>query len=123
MTLTPTVANTRKRDRISAVLPVKIWGRDTGGEIFEALAHTLDITADGGRLGAIRHPLKPLDQVTVQYRQHKMEFRVVWTKFLIKAGEYQVGLQSMTPDREAWGLHPQGGTVSQAARTPVAESA
>ena len=100
----PKFENQRKRDRIRAVLPVKIWGRDAAGESFEGLAHTLDITPQGGRLGAIHHSLKPLDQLTVQYRQHKMEFRVVWIKRLDKGSEYQIGLQSMTPDREAWGL-------------------
>ncbi len=93
----------RRQDRTKAVLPVRVFGKDASGNTFEELVHTLDIAPHGGRLGAIHHELKPLDQVTVQYRQHRMEFRVVWTKLIDNAREYQVGLQGLE-EKAAWGL-------------------
>ena len=93
----------RRQGRTKAVLPVRVFGKDRGGNLFEELVHTLDIAPHGGRLGAIHHELKPLDQVTVQYRQHRMEFRVVWTKPIDNAREYQVGLQALE-EKAAWGL-------------------
>lgn len=96
--------NQRKQERLRAVLPVRVWGTDANGANFEELAHTLDVAPQGGRLGAIHYQLKVADTLTVQYRQHKMEFRVVWTKLLEKAKEYQVGLQAVSQDKEAWGL-------------------
>jgi hypothetical protein len=99
-------ANQRRQGRRKAVLPVRVRGRDTSGKLFEELAHTLDVTPTGARLGAIRHQVETLEQLTVCYRQRKMEFRVIWTKKLEGAAEYQVGLQPVAEDGEAWGLSP-----------------
>lgn len=71
---------------------------------FESLAHTLDLTPTGVRLGAIHHELKELDTLTIFYRQRRMEFRVVWTKLLDGKGEYQVGLQAFSQEKEPWGM-------------------
>ncbi len=102
MASTSVEVNRRRQDRIKAVLPVRVWGTDASGSSFQDTAHTLDITPEGARLGAIRHELKAEDKLTVQYRQRKTEFRVVWTKLLDGAREYQVGLQATTKEREAW---------------------
>ena len=96
--------NKRRQDRTKAVLPVKVRGKDSAGKIFEDLAHTLDVTLSGVRLGAVRHELAAPEQLTILYRQRRMEFRVVWTKKLKGSGEYQVGLEAVTADREGWGL-------------------
>lgn len=96
--------NRRRQDRIHAVLPVRVRGTDTSGASFEELAHTLDLTPTGVRLGAIRHEVKALDTVTIFYRQRRMEFKVVWTKLLEGTREYQVGLRSFSQEQEGWGL-------------------
>jgi hypothetical protein len=98
--------NQRRKDRTKAVLPVKVKGKDSTGAAFEELAHTLDVTAAGARLGSIRRELNVLDEITVFYRQRKMQFRVVWVKKLKGTSEYQIGLQSLAQekDKEGWGL-------------------
>jgi len=95
--------NRRRQDRIQAVLPVRVRGTDASGASFEGLAHTLDFTLTGVRLGAIRRQLKVLDTLTIFYRQRRMEFTVVWTKLLDGRGEYQVGLQAFSQEKEPWG--------------------
>jgi len=105
MQSTSVEANRRRQDRKRAVLPVKVWGKDISGNSFQETAHTLDITPTGARLGAIHHELKALENLTVQYRQRKTEFRVVWTKLLEGTGEYQVGLQALAQESQAWGLN------------------
>jgi hypothetical protein len=97
--------NRRRQDRIQAVLPVKVRGTDSSGQSFEILAHTLDLTANGARLGSIRLQLKVLDTLTIFYRQRKMEFTVVWTKLLDGRSEYQVGLQAFSQEKEGWGMN------------------
>jgi len=94
----------RRQDRIQAVLPVRVRGTDACGVSFEALAHTLDLTPTGARLGAIRHELKVLDTLTILYHQRRIEFTVVWTKLLDARGEYQVGLQAFSQEKEPWGM-------------------
>jgi hypothetical protein len=94
----------RQRGRTKAVLPVKVRGSDVSGKFFEELAHTLDVTAAGIRLGSIHHDLKATAPLTVWYRQRKIEFRVVWTRRLQGTTEYQVGLQATAQERDPWGL-------------------
>jgi hypothetical protein len=96
--------NRRRENRITAVLPVKVRGIDATGAAFDGLAHTLDLTAAGARLGAIRHQLNVLDPLTIFYRQRRMEFTVIWTKLLDGRSEYQVGLQAFSQEKEAWGM-------------------
>jgi hypothetical protein len=45
------------------------------------------------------------DEITVFYRQRKIQFRVMWIKKLNGTSEFQVGLQAVSQDSEAWGLH------------------
>ena len=99
-----TAKNNRRGNRTKAVLPVRVKGKDSSGKSFEELAITLDVTMSGLRLGSVRQELKTGDEVSVFYRQRKMQFRVMWTKKLQGTSEFQVGLQSLTQDREAWVL-------------------
>src|SRR3954464_7926609 len=99
--------NKRRGNRTKAVLPVRIKGKDIAGNAFEELAHTLDVTGVGARLGSIRRELNVLDEITVFYRQRKMQFRVVWVKKMRGTSEFQIGLQAITQEREAWGLGSQ----------------
>jgi hypothetical protein len=98
------VTNKRRGSRTKAVLPVRIKGKDSSGKAFEELAHTLDVTATGVRLGSVRRELSAKDEVTILFRQRKMQFRVVWTKKMEGTSEFQVGLQALTQEKEAWGL-------------------
>ena len=68
----------------------------------QELAHTLDITPNGARLGAIRHELKKGDKLTLQYHQRRLQFKVVWVTQLEGTREYQVGLESVSG--EGWGI-------------------
>ena len=94
----------RRGSRTKAVLPVRVKGKDSTGRAFDELVHTLDVTPDGVRLGSVHHQFNVLDEVTVFYRQRRIQFRVVWTKKLEGTSEFQVGLQAVTHDSEAWGL-------------------
>jgi hypothetical protein len=94
----------RRHKRIKMVLPVRVSGRDASNNPVNELAHTLDITPNGARLGAIRHVLRTGDQLTLQYHQRKIQFRVVWVTQLEGTKEYQVGLESTCGSGETWGL-------------------
>jgi hypothetical protein len=96
-------SNKRRGSRTKAVLPVRIKGKDSAGKPFEELAHTLDVNTSGIRLGSVRRELSEQDEVTVFFRQRKMQFRVVWTKKMKGTSEFQVGL-ALAQEREAWGM-------------------
>jgi hypothetical protein len=94
----------RRHKRIKMVLPVRVSGRDSSNKPVNELAHTLDITPSGARLGAIRTALKVGDQLTLQYHQRKIQFKVVWVMQLEGTKEYQIGLESIGGSGETWGL-------------------
>jgi len=96
--------NKRRGNRTKAVLPVRIKGKDSAGQAFEELVHTLDVTASGVRLGSIRRELSLFEEVMVLYRQRRMQYRVVWIKKLKGTSEFQIGLEAVTHEKEAWGL-------------------
>src|ERR1700686_2427101 len=104
MQATRITTNRPRQNRMQAVLPVRVRGTDVSGASFEGLAHTLDLTPAGVRLGAIRHQLKVLDTLTILYHQRRMEFTVVWTRRLDGKSEYQVGLQAFSQEKEPWGM-------------------
>ena len=85
-------------------LPVEIKGTDKAGKAFEDLAHTLDVTAVGARLGGIRHELNLQDEVTVFYRQRKMQFRVVWIKKMQGTASFRSDCRRCRRTKRAWGL-------------------
>jgi hypothetical protein len=104
----------RRYKRIKMVLPVRVSGKDSANNPVNELAHTLDITPNGARLGAIRHVLKTGDKLTLQYRQRKIQFRVVWVKPLAGTREYQVGLEGLGNTGENWGLElPEADLVDE----------
>src|ERR1700756_4612754 len=96
----------RQQNRLKGVLPVRVRGTDKDGQTFDEIAHTLDITVIGSRVGAIHHELRIADRVTVVHRQRRMEFLVVWTK-LVGKHEYQVGLQAVKQEKVSWGLNSE----------------
>jgi hypothetical protein len=96
--------NRRRQNRMAAVLPVRVRGTDASGASFDGLAHTLDLTPTGVRLGAIRRQLKVRDTLTILYHQRRMEFTVMWIKLLDGGSEHQVGLQAFSEEKEPWGI-------------------
>jgi hypothetical protein len=99
------LSSKRKQERVRGVLPVRVRGKDASGNVFETLAHTLDLTSTGARIGAIRHELKALDTLIVLFRKRRIEFTVMWTRLLAPHGEYQVGLQMVALESDPWGLN------------------
>jgi hypothetical protein len=87
----------RRQHRRKGVIPVTISGTDEDGKPFQDMAHTLDMTENGLRLGGIRRLLQIDDRVMVQYRHRKVEFRVVWIKPLKGTNECRTALQTIVP--------------------------
>lgn len=95
----------RRHKRTKMVLPIRVWAKDVHNKPFNELAHTLDITPSGARIGAIHHDLKIGDKLTIQYHQRKILFRVVWIKPLEGTKEYQLGVEADGAiGAETWGI-------------------
>ena len=91
----------RQSKRTKAVVPVRLW---VAGSKDSHLAHTLDLSNHGVRLGGCRAEMKVGDKVEIQYRQKNAQFRIVW----ITAGrgsERQIGAECLEPGKQVWGEH------------------
>jgi hypothetical protein len=116
--------NKRHRDRVKAVLPVRVSVNDNSGNSYSELVHTLDITESGAKLGAVHHEFEVGSLITLQYKQHKATFRVIWTEPVPGRTEHQVGIEAVN-HKDLWGLgpelrvQPQVRPVEQAAAAPA----
>ncbi|MGO9127301.1 MAG: PilZ domain-containing protein [Terriglobales bacterium] len=94
----------RRSQRMKAVLPIRMSGHDLGGGPYCDLAHTIDITPTGARLGTVRRPVSVGGSMLVQYRHRKAEFKIVWTTKLRGAeSEYWIGLEAVA-QKDPWGF-------------------
>jgi hypothetical protein len=88
----------RKSPRRKMVLPVKVL-------IDQAthLAHTVDITESGARLGALRMELQPGTIISLQRGSQRAKFQIAWVRQLAP-NELQAGIESLQPQASFWGV-------------------
>ena len=67
------------------------------------LAHTMDITPHGVRLGGFRGEVKVGDKIYVQRQQKRAKFRVVWVSECEGSSEKQVGAEILGSEA-VWGV-------------------
>jgi hypothetical protein len=88
----------RTSPRRKMVLPVKVTI-----EKGTYLAHTVDITPRGARLGALRTKLQPGTIISLQRGSKKAKFRIAWIRQLAP-NELQAGIESLEPQNNFWGV-------------------
>jgi hypothetical protein len=89
-------------------LPVRLGGLGTDGQRFVAVAHTIDISASGARLGGVVAPVAFGATVELQYQYRKAKFEVLWVG---RSGDkQQVGLRCLEPAKDLWGTQLDSGT-------------
>jgi putative methionine-R-sulfoxide reductase with GAF domain len=76
------------------LLPIRILGQDASGNAFSQLAHTLDFSRRGARLGGVQASLKADDEITVEYKRNRGRFIVRW----VLAERNEAGIEAL--DRE-----------------------
>ena len=90
--------------RIKMVLPLRVsLSRQTDQTLVTQLAHTIDISHIGCRLGGLRTELSPGQTIALQRGQQKASFRVIWTKRLA-ANENQAGIEALDYGRNIWAV-------------------
>jgi hypothetical protein len=80
------------------VLPVKV-----SIDQVTHMAHTVDITGTGARLGGFQTQLQPGTIIGLQRGPHKAKFRIQWIQQL-GPKEIQVGVESLEPNASFWGV-------------------
>jgi hypothetical protein len=90
----------RQSKRTKAVVPVRLW---MAGSNESHLAHTLDVSEHGVRLGGFRGELKVGDKIEIQYRHQRAQFRVMWMTAREGSLEKQIGAEC-EPGKQIWGI-------------------
>lgn len=67
------------------------------------LAHTLDVSNNGVRLGGCRGEMKVGDEIEIQYRHKHAHFRVAWISATEGSSEKQIGAECLEPGKQVWG--------------------
>jgi hypothetical protein len=94
----------RKQARIKSVVPVRIWGVDGQGKPFAEVAHTLDISYAGVRLGGVSGTVAAGSVIALQCRHRKGQFEVTWAGRPGSSRAKQLGLKNLDPARDIFGL-------------------
>jgi Gram-negative bacterial TonB protein C-terminal len=92
--------------RTRMVLPLRVWLEDLSAEAPTYLAHTIDTSEIGCRLGGLRTELHPGQIITLQRGQHKAPFRVIWSRQL-ELHENHAGLEAVDHSVNIWSVNPQ----------------
>ena len=94
----------RRSPRVTAHLPVRIWGVDAHDLPFMQLASVKNLSSTGAVIHGMRRQVRTGEILEVQMDQEKAQFRVIWTGMpgTCKAGE--VGLQSLASGPCLWGV-------------------
>jgi hypothetical protein len=90
----------RQSTRTKSVVPVRVW---IAGSKDSNLAHTLDVSNHGVKLGGWRGEMKVGDEIVIQYHQTHAQFRVAWITACEGSSEKQVGAECLEPKKQLWG--------------------
>ena len=94
----------RHRKRVKMVLPIRVWGTNETGKPFVCLAHTLDVTPNGARIGSFTAAVKTGERIGVTRGTKKAHFRVTWIGQPSSPTEEQIGVELLEIDKDIWGL-------------------
>ena len=95
----------RRRNRVKMVLAVRVVGSSNIGDPFDELTHTLDIAADGARLGGMeRVPVRKGDIIELRRKTRHGRFRVMWVGEKGTPRSGHVGVRAVDAHPDFWGV-------------------
>jgi hypothetical protein len=97
----------RQQQRVPVDLPVMIWGMDANSRPYTQPASLRTISGCGATLQCVDVRLKPGDMVDVQYKGSKGQFRVVWCGRSGTEMHGEVGIESLTEEKNLWDVNPK----------------
>ena len=92
----------RKERREKMILPVHLSGKDSEGRPYSLLAHTLDFSRRGARLGGIRQQLQAGETVTLEYKLRRAQVKIRWVGVPGTRTEQQAGVELLEPRNFLW---------------------
>jgi hypothetical protein len=94
----------RPEIRVSADIPVRVWGMDSDGKPFFQSATAGSLSSEGAQLAHISHSLNKGDIIGIQYGDKKARFEVVWVKPALVPERSDVGVMVLPKQEVPWGV-------------------
>jgi len=94
--------------RISADIPVRVWGMDVDGKPFFQSATADNLSSEGAQLSHINHSLKIGDVIGIQHGDKKARFEVIWLKPALVPGRNNVGVMILPKQTVPWSEVTEG---------------
>jgi hypothetical protein len=97
----------RREQRVTAALPVRVWGIDAYDQAFTQIVSARNVSAEGALLTGMRHRIRQGEILEVQYGKRKAEFRVVWVSESVDHLRAQVGIKALPSENCIWDVNLQ----------------
>jgi hypothetical protein len=92
----------RREPRKEITVAVRIFGTDSGGQIFSEKVHTVNVSRHGAELNGLKAQLKVDEIIGLTYGQSKGHFRIQWVGPLGTPKAGHVGLLNLSPEKPLW---------------------
>ncbi|MGB7585028.1 MAG: PilZ domain-containing protein [Terriglobales bacterium] len=92
----------RREPRVDKVVPVRIFGTDTNGQIFSEKLTTLNVSRQGAELGGVQAQLKMGEIIGLTYGTNKIHLRVMWVGAPGTPKQGRIGLLNLSPEKPLW---------------------
>src|SRR5260370_15513077 len=93
----------RPESRVSADIPVRVWGMDADGRPFFQNALACNLSSEGAQLSWVHHSLKTGEIIGIQYGDKKALFHVIWVKESGIPGRIEAGVKMLVNQQTPWG--------------------
>ena len=88
----------RRSPRVTALLPVRIWGVDAYAQPFMQMASMKNISRSGASLQGVCRQVRPGQVLEVQLDQQTAEFRVLWVGQTGPSGQGEIGIERVATE-------------------------
>jgi hypothetical protein len=101
----------RIHPRKQIVVPVRIFGTDSHGQIFSEKVNTVTVSRSGVELADVHTELKADEIIGLNYASNRANFRVKWVGAAGTAKTGHVGLLNTAPEKPLWDFALPDGSV------------
>ena len=95
----------RRKRRVTANLPVQVWGVDAKTQPFMQLARVKNISIKGALVQGMLRNVRPGEIIHVQFGDEKAQFRVVWAGRKGTSNEGQLGIEGLASEPSIWDVN------------------
>jgi hypothetical protein len=93
----------RPESRVSAEIPVRVWGMDADGKPFFQTVTGSNFSSEGVQITRVHHLLKVGDIIGIQYADKKARFEIMWVKEHSVQQHHQFGARVLQGQQVPWG--------------------